>query len=117
LKQFPLQSVEGRAEQPLDRGAADPRAERDGDVEQEARQCGRVEGPLAHRLDALLESQQALEAGGLGGARTQAGCGIVGAPDLLSNLRELLRLAGSDLAPEARGSRVAMAKGAESAFL
>ncbi|GAG07230.1 unnamed protein product, partial [marine sediment metagenome] len=44
-------------------------------------------------------------------------CGIVGAPDLLSNLRELLRLAGSDLAPEARGSRVAMAKGAESAFL
>jgi hypothetical protein len=58
-----------------------------------------------------------LEAGGLGGARTQAGCGIVGAPDLLSNLRELLRLAGSDLAPEARGSRVAMAKGAESAFL
>ena len=47
LKQFPIQSVEGSAEQPLDQGTADPRAERDGDVEEEAGQGGGVEGPLA----------------------------------------------------------------------
>ena len=42
-----MQSVEGSAEQPLDQGTADPRAERDGDVEEEAGQGGGVEGPLA----------------------------------------------------------------------
>ena len=47
LKQFPIQSVQGRAEQPLHQGTADPRAERDGDVEEEAGQGGGIEGPLA----------------------------------------------------------------------
>ena len=51
LKQFPMQSVEGSAEQPLHQGTAHPRAERNGDVEKEAGEGGSVEGPLANGLD------------------------------------------------------------------
>ena len=93
--------IERRPKQPFDQRPADPPADRNGDVEEEAGQGRGVEGPLANRLDAFLQGHPAREPPArFSGVRSTPGDQLAVATDLIAELGERLSLAGPDLAAE-----------------